>query len=74
MKKQMLLGVSLVALALTTVHSAAADMAVKAPPAAPAIAPPFSWTGPYAGTSPAAMAGDIRISGTRVFVSTIARE
>lgn len=50
MKKQMLLGSSLVASALMTIHPApAADMAVKAPPVAPAIAPPFSWTGPYAG-------------------------
>jgi outer membrane immunogenic protein len=50
MKKQLLLGASLVALALTPIHPAvAADMPVKAPAAAPAIAPPFSWTGPYAG-------------------------
>jgi outer membrane immunogenic protein len=50
MKKQMLLGSSLVASALMTIHPApAADMAVKAPPAAPAIASPFSWTGPYVG-------------------------
>jgi outer membrane immunogenic protein len=50
MKKQMLLGSSLVASALMTIHPAsAADLAVKARPAVPAVAPPFSWTGPYAG-------------------------
>jgi outer membrane immunogenic protein len=50
MKRQMLLGSSLVASALMAIHPAsAADIAVKGPPVAPAIAPPFNWTGPYAG-------------------------